>query len=102
MAFPALTSLFDRYLAMPPEGLIASPVFTDQTSLRAPSGRKPYLVAADSPISTSRFQTNRSRSGTSDSSNHTVLLSVILGGSSSLRAQWQAGGVDSAVEPRRV
>ena len=68
---------------MPPEGLIASPVFTDQDlPLRAPSGRKPYLVAADSPISTSRFQTNRSRSGTIDSSNHKVLLSVILGRSS--------------------
>ncbi len=37
MAFPALTSLFDRYLAMLPEGLIASPVFTDQTS---PSERR--------------------------------------------------------------
>ena len=32
MAFPALTKLFDRYLAMLPEGLIASPVFTDQKS----------------------------------------------------------------------
>ena len=32
MAFPALTSLIDRYLAMFPEGLIASPVFSDQTS----------------------------------------------------------------------
>ena len=37
MAFPALTKLFDRYLAMFPEGLVASPVFTDQTS---PSERR--------------------------------------------------------------
>ena len=37
MAFPALTKLFNRYLAMFPEGLVASPVFTDQTS---PSERR--------------------------------------------------------------